>query len=176
MATKTKAKGILRRGEDPITIDDVRMAGRQAAALLEIVDSSERELAEVGLTRREVRELEKAAKLATFRMPSARAFMLAALGNGMTQDVVLANYHRAVRAVHGMAPFVAWKLADKLDDENAPGSTRVLLEVAKGIGLLAPAQAQSSEQRLADLDFESLKQRAKKDPAALKAEILGAST
>lgn len=53
-------------------------------------------------------------------------------------EVAHVAHNRARRALYALAPVVAMRLADKLDDARAPGSERILVEVAKGLGLLVP--------------------------------------
>lgn len=165
-----------RRGS-PLSVADVRRAGAQARALLDLVDRSDKDLTTLGISEAAYDELETAAsRYERFRMPSCRALMAATLGGGLTKDVVLLNYNRAMMAIHGFAPAVAYLLAWKMDDENAPGSTKVLLAVAAGIGLLQPAEAVSTHKRLDALDMEKLRERARTDPAGMKAELLASAT
>lgn len=162
----------LRRSAD-ITVEDIRHVGRQANALLEIVDRSDASLAEMGLTEVAREGVSEAARLANFKMPSCRAMMLAGLAGGMDRDAITLVYHRAQVAYHAALPALLWLAMQKADDENAPGSTKVILALLEGSGLLQPAEAVSVKKRLDQIDFDKLRERAKLDPAGLKAEILG---
>ena len=79
-------------------------------------------------------------------------------------EVAHVAQNRARRALYALAPVVAMRLADKLDDASAPGSERILVEVAKGLGLLVPGapldqgqrKEQITERDLADLSEEEL--------------------
>ena len=81
-------------------------------------------------------------------------------------EVAHVAHNRARRALYALAPVVAMRLADKLDDDRAPGSERILVEVAKGLGLLVPGapldqgerREQITERDLADLSEDELNQ------------------
>lgn len=105
------------------------------------------------------------------QQPKAKTMMFAALSAGMSKEMVLTLYHRTVSAMHAMAPIVALKLSEKMDDENAPGSTRVIIEMAKGLGLFVAAEPMAAKNRGDILEEGSLSSRSSED---LKAEILRA--
>jgi hypothetical protein len=82
-------------------------------------------------------------------------------------EMSLVLWNRARRALFALAPVVVMRLADKIDDATAPGSERILSEVAKGLGLLVPGEPQDEEKRrnaitqkdLKDLSDEELEDR-----------------
>jgi hypothetical protein len=174
--TRSRAKSPKSRppiyGGKPITVQDVRDAGKQARYLLDLVDRSDEDLAKIGLTEITREALEGAARLVDFKMPSCRALMLAGFSGDMDREAVLRNYHRAMGALHGAAPAIVWAAAAKVDDANAPGSTRMIEALLKGIGLLQPAEAVSTKQRLDAIDMAKIRERARTDPASMKAELL----
>lgn len=68
-------------------------------------------------------------------------------------------WNRARRALHSLAPVVLMRLADKIDDAESPGSERILVEVAKGLGLLvpgAPVDDQSREAQITKKDVAEM--------------------
>ena len=91
----------------------------------------------------------------------------AALLTELPGEAAFVLWNRARRALHSLAPIVMMRLADKLDDANAPGSERVLIDVAKGIGLLVPGQPIDDQERdtainrkdLADVSTSDLRRR-----------------
>lgn len=156
-----------------VPLDDVRKAAAQAEAILALTDRPDAELAALGLDRRDVDAVRRASgQLQQIVMPSARSMVLASLGGGLKKELVLQGYHAALATLHALAPKLVYLAAWKLDDDKAPGSTRLLIELLRGLGLLQPAQAVDTTRRMEQVDFERLKERALKDPAALKAEIL----
>jgi len=162
-------KGV--RGSEKVTVADVVVVHRQSKTLLGILEK-EADL----LDRAEVDpvakiELDGAIKAieTEIRIPKARTMMIAALTRGMTKDLVLTLYHRAVTAMHALAPIVAIKLAEKLDDHQSPGSTRVLIEMAKGLGLFVPAEPMKAQARADMMSEGELKQRS---DDSLKEDIL----
>lgn len=62
----------------------------------------------------------------------------AALVGGIDGAGAFFLWNRTRRTLHALAPLVLMRLADKIDDAGAPGSERILSEVAKGLGLLVP--------------------------------------
>ena len=84
-------------------------------------------------------------------------------------DVALVMWNRARRALYALAPVVVMRLADKLDNAQAPGSERILSEVARGLGLLVPGEPLKATGRedeirredLADMTDDELDRRLK---------------
>lgn len=170
MAAKRKGT----RDAKPVTAADVVAVHKQANALLGLFEGDEKLLERAGVD--PVAETELRASIESIeteiKVPKARTMMVAALSAGMSKDLVLTLYHRAVRAMHALAPIVAIKLAEKMDDHQAPGSTRVLIEMAKGLGLFVPAEPMAAKNRGDMLEEESLTGVSSED---LKAEILRSS-
>lgn len=162
------------RQPKPITVRDIVNVHAQANTLIGIMDGDADLLDRAGVDPVARAELEASLKSidTEIKVPKARTMMVAALSSGMSKDLVLTLYHRAVRAMHALAPIVAVKLAEKLDDHQAPGSTRVLIEMAKGLGLFVPAEPMAAKNRGDMLQEDALAARSSDD---LKAEILGAS-
>ena len=77
----------------------------------------------------------------------ARDAVAAAMLTNMPGEAALILWNRARRALHSLAPVVSMRLAGKMDSAGAPGDTRVLLEVAKGIGLLSQAAPMDEGER-----------------------------
>ena len=155
---------------EKVNLVAVKTARRQAAFLLGMAGKmSETELIELGISSEDLAELHIVQKQIDAELPRARDLMMGALSQGVGRDLALMLHHRAVVSMHALAPLVALRLADKMDDYNAPGSTRVLLEIAKGIGLLQPAEPVSQGKRMAQLDLAELR---KKSPEDLKDELL----
>ena len=141
-----------------VSVADLRRARANAAALLTLADAAtDEELLAIGVTKGQLDELRAAASAAERAIPTAHSLALAALSADVTKDVVLAGYARAQRAIHALAPLVVLRLAHKIDDDQAPGSTRILIELAKGIGLLTPAEPVDPRQRTGLLELEELR-------------------
>ena len=97
----------------------------------------------------------------------------AALLTNMPGEAALVLWNRARRALHSLAPVVMMRLAAKMDDSKAPGNTRVLIEIAKGIGLLVPAAPQDETDRETNLQKRDL---ADMPTAELRRRILEGTT
>ncbi len=152
---------------------DLLRARRQAALMLTLAEgASVDELTDLGIDPLELDALRKASQLEVRELPSARNTVLGTFAQTLTKEMVLTGYARAQQAVHALAPLVVLRLAEKLDNDQAPGSTRILIELAKGLGLLAPAEAVTPQKRMAGLDLE---QERAKPLDQLKNEILGYS-
>lgn len=158
------------RDPEAITAHDVVEVHTQSRALLGLLEKESGLLERAGVDPLAQAELEGAlAAIETeIRVPKARTMMVAALSSSMTKELVLTLYHRAVRAMHALAPIVAIKLAEKMDDHQSPGSTRVLIEMAKGLGLFVPAEPMKAKQR-EDMMGNDVHEQSTDD---LKAEVL----
>ena len=153
-----------------VTVEDLRRTRRLSAALLVLAgNATADELATLGITPAEVVELRAAVEAADRAIPTARNTVLATFGGHLSKEMVLTGYARAQRALHSLAPLVVLRMAEKVDDDQAPGSTRLLIELAKGLGLLTPAEPVSAANRTALLDLDG--ERAKPIDV-LKDEIL----
>lgn len=156
------------------TVEDVRRVQTQALTLLTLARETPREdLEALGISPEQVREVAAAIRKSTATVPSAKAMLLASMSEALSPAVVRSAYQRTLVALHSLAPLIALRLAAKIDDYDAPGSTKVLLELAKGLGLLTPAAPVSGSGRMALLDLEELRRRS---PDELKDEILRHST
>jgi hypothetical protein len=56
-----------------------------------------------------------------------------------------------------------------MDDHQAPGSTRVIIEMAKGLGLFVPAEPLKVKDRMDMMDDHAIEKRSDED---LMAEVL----
>jgi hypothetical protein len=91
----------------------------------------------------------------------------AALVTQMPGEAAFVMWNRARRALHAIAPLVVMRLADKIDSASAPGSERILSEVARGLGLLVPGAPVDEGERegaitkgdLADLPTDELRRK-----------------
>ena len=162
-------KGV--RDQAPVTVHDVVQVHRQSKALLGMLEAESDLLQRADVDPIAAAELEGAldAIETEIKIPTAKRMMVAALGAGMTKELVLTLYHRAVRAMHALAPIVALKLAEKMDDHQAPGSTRVIIEMAKGLGLFVPAEPLKVKDRMDMMADGALEERTDED---LRAEVL----
>jgi hypothetical protein len=160
------------RNAKPVTKADVVAAHTQAQVMIGWLDGKEDLLERAGVDPIARIELESAIESieTEVKQPKAKTMMLAALSAGMSKEMVLTLYHRTISAMHAMAPVVALKLAEKMDDHQAPGSTRVLIAMAKGLGLFVSAEPMAARNRGDILAEDSLSGRSAAD---LKAEILG---
>ena len=172
MAAKAH-KPLGERPAKPTTVREVIAVHAQANALLGMLDKEADLLDRAGVDPVARAELEASVKGIEdeVKVPRARSMMVAALSRGMSKELTLTLYHRTIRAMHALAPVVAIKLAEKMDDHQAPGSTRVLLEMAKGLGLFVPAEPMKAKNR-GDLLNDELEKRSDDE---LKAEVLGYS-
>lgn len=162
-------KGVREHG--PVTVKDVVAVHRQSKALLGLLSDEKDLLERAQVDPMAAAELEGAVEAieSEVKIPTAKKMMVAALGSGMTKELVLTLYHRAVRAMHAMAPLVALKLAEKMDDHQAPGSTRIIVEMAKGLGLFVPAEPLKVKDRMDMMDDGALERQSDED---LRAEVL----
>lgn len=143
-----------------VTVEDLRRTRRLSAALLVLAENApEAELETLGIKPEEVAELRRSVDATERLVPTARNTVLATFGGHLSKEMVLTGYARAQRALHALAPLVVLRMAEKVDDDQAPGSTRLLIELAKGLGLLTPAEPVSAAKRttLLDLDGERAK-------------------
>ena len=153
-----------------VTVEDLRRTRRLSAALLVLAENTPAaELETLGIKPEEIVELQRAVECADRSIPTARLTVLATFGGHLSKEMVLTGYARAQRALHALAPLVVLRMAEKVDDDQAPGSTRLLIELAKGLGLLTPAEPVSAAKRTALLDLDG--ERAK-PLDVLKDEIL----
>lgn len=158
-----------------VTPRDLAQVRDQAEFLCNLVRAEPALARQAGVTARAMAELEDAALQSTeaIKVPSARAMFIASLGPAMNKDLVLTLYHRTVRAMHALAPLVGMKLAEKMDNHQAPGSTRVILELAKGLGLLIPAEPMAAKGRMDLMEEDALRNRSTEE---LRDEALRFST
>lgn len=159
----------------PLTFAAIRKAKTQTALLLGLAQTAtDDELRELGIDRAELMELVLDASSAAeaVPLPTAKAMFMAGFSKDVTKEFALTVYHRTTLALHAAAPIIVHRLMAKADDHNAPGSTRVLIELAKGLGLLQPAEPLSTKRRMQMLDIDELREKARQDPEALKDEIL----
>lgn len=150
----------------PVTPQDVKQTVGYARMLVELCDRDPSLLDEAQVDRADLEELRDAAIQAPreLRIPSATEMLVSALTSpSMDKQLVLTLYHRTIRALHALAPIVAVVLARKLDDHQAPGSTRVALELAKGLGLFMPAEPIAAKQRMDLMDDKALRNRSDED-------------
>lgn len=157
----------------PVEVAHVRRAGAGLQALLSIARKRPDLLEQSGVPAEAVTTAEIAAEeLQRWTPPRIRDVALAALSEGITKEEGMLAWHRAQRALQALAPFLVLVAAAKLDDENSPGSTRVLIELMKGLGLLAPAEAVDTSKRFAETDLDRLTEQARRDPQAMKDKLL----
>ena len=91
----------------------------------------------------------------------------ASLLGDMPGEAALVAHNRSRRALYALSPLVLMRLADKLEDANAPGSERTILAMAKGLGLLTEGSPVSDADReaaitkadLADVPTDELRRR-----------------
>lgn len=112
------------------------------------------------------RRLEEArAALVSLRAEEVAAAMMV---GGVQGEASLVLWNHARRALYSLAPIVVMRLAQKLDCEDAPGSERILSEVAKGLGLLVPGTGMTEKQREGEIVKRSLSEMTE---AELDAEL-----
>lgn len=146
----------------PVTPADVQQTVTNARMLIELCEREPELLEQTGVPASALEDLRDAAIQAPreLRIPTATEMLVSALTSpSMDKHLVLTLYHRTLRAIHALAPIVAVVLARKLDDDQAPGSTRVALELAKGIGLLTPAEPIAAKQRMDLMDDKALRSK-----------------
>jgi hypothetical protein len=147
-------------GFKPVMLDDLKVVRRRAAALLVLAkNATDAELENLGILRSEVDEVREAADAAERVIPSARNTVLATFSGDLTKELILSAYTRSQKAIHALGPLVVLRLAEKIDDDQAPGSTRVLLELAKGLGLFVPAEPMAAPQRVSLLSLDELRKQ-----------------
>lgn len=146
----------------PVDRRDLDQATRWGRALLAMVERRPEVAEELGISREQIEhlrfELDKNEGLIP-TVPSARAMYLAALSGQTTREEVLTRHHATIKAVHALSPMAAYVLASKLDNEKAPGSTRVALEIAKGTGVLVAAEPIKPKERHTLLAEEELREK-----------------
>ncbi len=153
-----------------IRVEDLRRVRTLAAGLLSLAEgASPEELENLGIAPGDVAELRASLATATRAIPSARDLAMSAMSGSLPKELVLTGYARAQRGVHALAPLVVLRMAAKIDDDQAPGSTRLLIEFAKGLGLFTPAEPVSAPKRVALLDLDAERQ---KPLDVIKAELL----
>ena len=167
-----RARKGVRRQKD-VDASELALVQQATTWVVDAYRSDPAQARELGVTDAHVRHLERATKTidSTIRLPRMKAVALAALRGGITAEEAKTGYFLAIRALHAMAPWILMKAAEKMDDHQAPGSTRVLLEMAKGLGLFVPAEPMKTQNR-GDLLNDELEKRSDED---LKAEVLGYS-
>ena len=155
---------------ESITREDLRRTRSLAVGMLALVQNTpETELTNLGISPEDVAELKESLAATDRLLPSAKNTVLASFAGYLTKEMVLTGYARAQQALHALAPLVVLRMAAKIDDDQAPGSTRLLLEMAKGLGLLIPAESVSAPKRLELLDLDGER---RKPIDVLKDEVL----
>lgn len=135
---------------------DLQRTRNLCAAMLVLSEKATTEdLENLGVTPADLSDVRAVLDAQVRALPTARNTVLATLSGTVGKEYALTAYARAQRGLHALAPLVVLRLAEKIDDDQAPGSTRVLLELAKGLGLLAPAEALSAPKRVALFDLET---------------------
>lgn len=143
-------------GFQPVREADLRRTRSLAAAMLVLAErASTEDLENLGVTPEDLADVRAVLATQERALPTARNTVLATLSGTVGKEYALTAYARAQRGLHALAPLVVLRLAEKIDDDQAPGSTRVLLELAKGLGLLAPAEPLSAPKRVALFDLEA---------------------
>lgn len=165
----TKRRGTREQGV--VSREEIALVRKAVDWILEEYDANPDEAHEAGVGKRRVSALRDASDtMRDLETPRMKAVAVAALRGDVTAEAARYGYYRAVRMLHAMAPWIMVKAAEKMDDHQAPGSTRVILELLKGAGVLQPAEPIAARRRLAELDPEALRE---KDDEDLKAEVLG---
>lgn len=162
-----------RPGFRPVSVAELRETRRLQVGLLALAErTTDADLENLGIKPEEVAEMRRSLEATDRAIPSARNLVLGTFTGALDATLVLSAYAKAQRAIHALAPLVVLRVAEKIDNDQAPGNTRLLLELLKGLGLLAPAEpvAPSKRVTLLDLDHER-----KKPVADLKREVLGLS-
>jgi hypothetical protein len=157
------AKGVREQGA--VTLTEVIAVHKQSRFLLGVLENEADLLARADVDPLAAAELQGSIEAIEneIKIPTAKQMMVSSLTAGMGKELVLTLYHRAVRAMHAMAPIVAIKLAEKIDDHQAPGSTRVLIEMARGLGLFIPAEPIAAKNRMDMMDEGALEDRSTED-------------
>ncbi len=172
MARKPTAAGPRGAGA-PIEVADVRRAAVGLRSLLAIGDKRPDLLTQSGIATEVFDKARDAADdLERWTPPRMRDVAIAALAEGITREEGMLAWLRAQRTIQALTPFLVLVAAAKLDDENAPGSTRVLIELLKGTGLLAPAEAQDTSKRFEVTSLDEAEKEARRDPQAAKDRLL----
>lgn len=158
--------------ENPIAPGDLKRATKWGRALVRMVERQPEKAAELGILEEDVelaRELCAGNDRLVAKVPTAKAMFLTALSGGVTREEVLTRHHNTILAIHNLAAMAGYVAAAKLDDHQAPGSTRVALEILKGTGVLVPAEPMAARKRDELLSEDVL---ATRDTEDLKAEVL----
>ncbi len=160
-----------RRKDGPVTVQDILAVRTQSLTLLGMLEEERDLLARADVDPIAALELKGAVAAieGEIKIPSAKQMMVASLTSGLSKDLILTLYHRATQAMHAMAPIVAFKLAEHMDDAKAKGNPRVLIAIAKGIGLFVPAEPIKTKDRMDLMDKTSIQDRTDED---LRAELL----
>lgn len=157
-------------GQRSVRMADLRRVNALAVGLLSLATgASEADLEALGIKPADVAELKAAIKGNERTIPSARALAMAAMSGDLSKELVLTGYARSQRGIHALAPLVVLRIAEKIDNDQAPGSTRLLIELSKGIGLFTPAEPVDPVKRSALLDLD---EERKKPLDVRKAELL----
>lgn len=157
-------------GPPSITREDLKRTRSLAVGMLALAKNTpEVELEALGIDPEDIAELAASLDVTEKLLPTAKNTVLASFSGYLTKEMILTGYARAQQALHALAPLVVLRMAEKIDNDQAPGSTRMLLEMAKGLGLLIPAESISAPQRLNLLDLDGER---KKPTDVLKDEIL----
>lgn len=153
-----------------VRVEDLRKVRTLAAGLLSLADgATAEELENLGIAPAQVEELRKALQTAERTIPTARELAMAGMSGSLPKEMVLTGYARGQRGIHALAPLVVLRIADKIDNDQAPGSTRLLIELAKGLGLFVPAEPIAAPKRSTLLDLDAERE---KPLDVLKAELL----
>lgn len=116
------------------------------------------------------------------RMEEARSALIslraedvasAMMVGGVQGEASLVLWNHARRALYSLAPLVVMRLAQKMDDDKAPGNVRILSEVAKGLGLLVPGAMMTEKQREAEIAKRSLSELTEAELDAKLTELRG---
>lgn len=155
--------------QDPDRLPDPKRVRALAAGLVALAEGmAPGELESLGIAKADIDEVRRIAT-SDRRLPTARELALAAMSGDLPKEMVLTGYARGQRGIHALAPIVVLRIAAKVDDDQAPGSTRLLIELAKGLGLFTPAEPIAPVNRAALLDLDAERQ---KPLEVLKAELL----
>lgn len=154
-----------------VSREDLKRTQQLAAAMLQLAEgATAADLEALGIRPEDVQAVRRHLAASERAVPKARDVALATISGMLGKEFAWAGYVRAQRALHALAPLVVLRMAEKIDNDQAPGSTRILVELAKGLGLLAPAEPVSTASREGLLSLEEERRRPVED---LKAEVLG---
>lgn len=152
---KPNARKGVRRQKD-VTPEELARVQQSTEYLIQAYNANPEEAHEAGVTPEQVHALEIAQEQLrrSVKLPRMKAVAMAALRGGISAEEAKVGYFLAIRAFHAMAPWILVKAAEKMDDHQAPGSTRVILEMLKGSGIFQPAEPISRKKRLDQLTEE----------------------